>query len=143
MGKEKTVGSPTLAHEMFQLGRYKRTQGRIARQVTLIAIGLIIAIGAWQMYEPLRAGYGQQIAMSISGLVLVIGLWCGYRLINWPTFADFLISVEAEMNKVTWPAKAELWRSSLVVMFLMFALAACLLLFDVIWGQLFQWIGIS
>lgn len=143
MGKEKTVGSPTLAHEMFQVGRYKRTQGRIARQVTLVAICLIVAIGAWQLYTPLNATMTRQAAMAIPGLILVLGCWIGFRLINWPTFADFLISVEAEMNKVTWPSKAELWRSSLVVMFLMFALAACLLLFDVIWGQLFRWIGIG
>ena len=31
---------------------------------------------------------------------------------NMPRFADFLIAVEAEMNKVSWPSKAELIRSS-------------------------------
>lgn len=31
----------------------------------------------------------------------VVGIWFGYRLVNWPRFADFLISVEAELNKVS------------------------------------------
>ena len=35
--------------------------------------------------------------------VLAFGLWLGYRIVNVPQFADFLIAVEAEMNKVSWP----------------------------------------
>ena len=32
-----------------------------------------------------------------------------------PAFADFLIAVEAEMNKVSWPTRTELFRGSMVV----------------------------
>ena len=38
-----------------------------------------------------------------------------FRLVNLPKFADFLIAVEAEMNKVSWPTRTELFRSSVVV----------------------------
>ena len=40
-----------------------------------------------------------------------------------PTFADFLISVEGEMNKVSHIAGGELFRASLVVILVIFFLA--------------------
>ena len=55
-----------------------------------------------------------------------------------PSFADFLIAVEAEMNKVSWPTRTELVRSSLVVIFLMFFMALILVFFDVFWQKLLQ-----
>ena len=39
-------------------------------------------------------------------LLLVFGVWVSYRLVNVPAFADFLIAVEAEMNKVLGPPAA-------------------------------------
>jgi len=39
---------------------------------------------------------------------------------------DFLIAVEAEMNKVSWPSRAELVRSAAVVIFVIFLLATVL-----------------
>jgi preprotein translocase subunit SecE len=49
-----------------------------------------------------------------------------------PTFADFLISVEGEMNKVSWPSRSELFRASLVVILVIFFLAALLFAYDYI-----------
>jgi preprotein translocase SecE subunit len=62
--------------------------------------------------------------------VFVAGLWASFRVVQLPNFADFLISVEGEMNKVSWPARGELFRASVVVMFVIFFLAAILLLYD-------------
>ena len=53
-----------------------------------------------------------------------------------------MIAVEAEMNKVSWPARAELYRSSFVVIFVLFSLSAVLFGFDVVWRVLFQLIGV-
>jgi preprotein translocase subunit SecE len=63
-------------------------------------------------------------------VVLAAGLWASFRVVQLPNFADFLISVEGEMNKVSWPARGELFRASVVVMFVIFFLAAILLLYD-------------
>ena len=50
--------------------------------------------------------------MSACRCVLAsLGLWVAFRLVNMPAFADFLIAVEAEMNKVSWPTRGELFRS--------------------------------
>ncbi|MBI1248217.1 preprotein translocase subunit SecE [bacterium] len=141
MAKEKTVGSNSLLSEMMQASRYKPTQGKIARQATLFAIWVLISIAAYQAYERLRImneALQFKLHWIIPGAMVVIGFWCVYRLINWPTFADFLIAVEAEMNKVTWPSKDELWRSVIVVITLIFVLAVLLFAFDWAWSTLFQ-----
>ncbi len=58
------------------------------------------------------------------------GLWASFRIVNMPSFADFLISVEGEMNKVSWPSRGELFRASVVVMLVIFFLAAFLFVYD-------------
>lgn len=68
--------------------------------------------------------------------VFLLGCWAAFRLIQLPVFADFLISVEAEMNKVTWPKRGELWRASMVVILTIFVLAGLLYAYDFIWSTL-------
>jgi preprotein translocase subunit SecE len=55
-----------------------------------------------------------------------------------PSFADFLISVEAEMSKVSWPTRGELIRASIVVILMIFFLAAILFGFDLVWRFLLE-----
>jgi preprotein translocase subunit SecE len=74
--------------------------------------------------------------------MVALGAWMAFRLVNLPAFADFLVSVEAEMNKVSWPSRGELYRSSLVVLVMIGLLAVVLYAFDVIWGVAFKWLGI-
>ena len=71
------------------------------------------------------------------------GSWVGYRIVNWPKFADFLISVEAELNKVSWPTQKELVRASIVVIFTILFLSLILFLYDALWKFVFGWLGIS
>jgi preprotein translocase SecE subunit len=84
--------------------------------------------------NPLNFG----LRFLIPGLLLAATAWGTYRLVNVPAFADFLIAVEAEMNKVSWPTRTELSRSSLVVLVLIFALAILLYAFDVSWQTIFR-----
>jgi len=140
MGKENKSWLGVFMQELFQLGVYKRSQGRIARQVTCAVAWATVAIMAWRIWVTL--GGGSQWRVVICGLLLPIGLWIGYRLVNIPQFADFLIAVEAEMNKVSWPARSELIRSSFVVIFVIFLLAAVLFGYDLVWRQLFVLIGV-
>ncbi len=72
-----------------------------------------------------------------------VGVWFGYRLVNWPKFADFLISVEAELNKVSWPTRKELIRASLVVIFTILFMSAILFAYDALWKFLFGILGIA
>jgi len=135
--------STPLTSELLSVGVYKRNQGRLVRQLTGLAVWAVVAIGSWRLYETLRGGENVWLELVLPAAVLVAGLWVGFRLINWPRFADFLIAVEAEMNKVSWPSKTEMIRSSIVVIFTIFFLAITLFLFDVVWQWAFSLIGVT
>jgi preprotein translocase subunit SecE len=137
MGKEKSGTASSILRELFQTGVYKRAQGRVARQVTFAALAVSILFGAWQLFYYLVT-WPDAYRYGITGMVLVTFLWLSYRLVNYPRFADFLVAVEAEMSKVSWPTRTELWRSSLVVIIVIFVLAAVLFLYDVVWVQIFR-----
>jgi len=79
----------------------------------------------------------------VPGVLFLLTLWVSYRVVNVPAFADFLIAVEAEMNKVSWPTWHELSRASMVVLILVFALAAVLFAFDTVWALIFKQLGIG
>ncbi|MCE2786092.1 MAG: preprotein translocase subunit SecE [Pirellula sp.] len=140
--------------ELFTNARYKPKQGRLVRQLTCLAIWLACWLGAWQLFEamgawtaplgnaPTNPFWSTSRYWMPAGLT-ALGMWLGYRLINWPRFADFLISVEAELNKVSWPKKTELYRASMVVIFTMALLALLLFCYDAIWQWLFDTLGVS
>ncbi len=138
-------------------GFYKPSQGRVVRQVTFAALALVGVLAAWGIGDPVADGIKSLLGVTnkpdasiwlrnlqypVLILLAAVGVWIAFRLVNYPKFADFLISVEAEMNKVTWPGKSELWRASAVVIFVIFALAAVLFLFDVMWTWIFQLIRV-
>ena len=122
----------TVLAELFRAQVYKRTQGRITRQVTFGALVLTAAIGCYKLTVQLDY-YDPYVRYGIPGLLFLLALWICYRVVNIPRFADFLISVEAEMSKVSWPTRAELFRSSVVVLVTILLLTAVLFVFDVVW----------
>lgn len=71
-----------------------------------------------------------------------IGLWAAYRSVNLPVFADFLIAVEAEINKVSWPSWSEMWRWTVVVIVMIFSIGLMLAAFDIFWVWFFRAIGV-
>jgi preprotein translocase SecE subunit len=67
-------------------------------------------------------------------LLLTVGLlWVAWRVVNWPTFADFLIATEAEMNKVSWTTRKRLVQDTIVVLVTVFLLTVFLFLIDILW----------
>ena len=156
MGKAKAE-TGSFRQELFQFGLYKRNQGRIARQVTFAAMAMIIGLGVYELKGVLEQNDSFAWLLRLAGLarsqallallvpigIFCVGLWLSYRIVNWPKFADFLIAVEAEMNKVYWPSRGVLFRSSMVVLFVIFFLAMLLFVYDTIWKLIFNKIGIS
>ncbi len=98
--------------ELFRFDLYKRSQGKIARQVTFAALAIIVALAAWCLNDYYAGRDTTQETtwrewITIYGVpfaVLILGMWASFRAVQMPSFADFLISVEAEMNKVSWPS---------------------------------------
>jgi preprotein translocase subunit SecE len=162
--------SGTVWGELLSASVYKRNQGRVARQVTFAALATVIGIGVWRLSQllPLWFGPGQSLEAGapdaggldargflaplglfgdvgvvrflVPGLLLAAGLWFCFRLVNMPRFADFLIAVEAEMAKVSWPTGSEVVRSSAVVIFVIFALAAILAVYDLFWWFVLRYV---
>ncbi len=146
MGKENTIagsgGSWHFLNNLLRTDLYKRTQGKIVRQATCIVIWIVFALGAWRLHD-FMIEYSTAMRISVPAVLLVAGLWLGYRLVNDPAFADFLIAVEAEMNKVSWPSQVELIRASLVVIILIFGLTMVLFSYDVILSAILNYLGVT
>lgn len=149
--KETVITSRPLIQELFTSGLYKRNQGKMVRQITCLTIWVIVVVAAWRCHA-LLIGPAASSLMGDSGIAVgylaavafgAIGMWFGYRLVNWPQFADFLISVEAELNKVSWPTQKELVRASLVVIFTILFLSVILFAYDALWEFLFGLFGIN
>ena len=126
--------------ELFRFNLYKRNQGKIARQVTFAALAVIVALAAWCLsdYYAGRLDSTNFSKYAVPLVVLLGGLWASFRVVQMPSFADFLISVEAEMNKVSWPSWNELIRASMVVILMIFILAAILFIYDLSWKFLLE-----
>jgi preprotein translocase subunit SecE len=125
--------------ELFRVGLYKRSQGRAARQTTFAALAVIVAWGCWSLHN-VYTGHGSTARYLVPLIILAAGLWASFRVVQMPNFADFLISVEGEMNKVSWPSRGELFRASIVVMVVIFILAAVLFAYDLLWDFLLGWL---
>jgi len=114
--------------------------------VTFAALAIAFTLGFFRLYQTLYYGksgetmYG--LAYWLPGLLCLAGWWASYRIVNLPSFADFLIAVEAEINKVSWPTRGELFRASMVVMICIIFLAIVLFAYDIIWQWVFRVLGI-
>jgi len=65
-----------------------------------------------------------------------------FRVVNYLPFAEFLISVEAEMERVSWAGKDELYRATMVVIGMMMLLGAVLYAYDMILYQILHSVGV-
>lgn len=150
MPKEKTVSLSSAGgnehgswvSELFHFGAYKPMQGKAVRQVTFAAMAVALALSCYRLSEMLLTTAWSWLRYPLPVALLLVGVWICYRVVNIPKFADFLIAVQAEMNKVSWPSKQELIRSSMVVIFVIFLLAGILFGFDIFWMWFFRWLGV-
>ena len=141
MGKDEKAAVSPFFRELLQWQVYKRNQGRITRQITFAAIAIAVAIGGWRL-STYTLSQNEFVHVGVPTMLVLAGWWIAFRLVNMPNFADFLIAVEAEMNKVTWPSRTELFRSSLVVIFTILFLAMILFGYDVLWKVVLSTIGV-
>jgi preprotein translocase subunit SecE len=86
--------------------------------------------------------YAPATRYGVPALVGVILGWLTFRLLQYPPFVEFLIATEAEMNKVSWTTKADLYRATIVVLATVFIVAVYLFGVDELWSHLLQMIGV-
>lgn len=135
--REATIWASMLATDL-----YKRNQGRMVRNVTVGVLLAVVALACWTLSVRMLSEFSDPVRIGVPAALGAIGAWMAYRIVNYPQFADFLIDVEVELTKVSWPSKDELWRATLVVLLVMFLLSATLLAYDLVWQQLLRMIGI-
>nr|ADY59616.1 preprotein translocase, SecE subunit [Rubinisphaera brasiliensis DSM 5305] len=137
----KSKASSGLLSELFSVGLYKRSQGQRVRQITGIAIAVIFLVGAWSLSVNVLGNASEPLRVGLPTAIAVLGCWLAYRIVNYPPAADFMIGVQSEMDKVSWPTWPQLWRATVVVLVVMVVLAASLFLFDIIWRFVFTKVG--
>ena len=133
--------------ELFRFGLYKSRQGRLVRRATLIGLAVLSFFGCVALSGQLQGlvleypQYDQYIRVGIPGAVWALCCWIAFRAVNVPRFADFLISVEAELERVVWPGRQEVIQATIVVLVVMFSLGLFLFVADFVWKALFRFVG--
>jgi preprotein translocase subunit SecE len=134
MAKTKSeVGFPG---ELSRLSLYKPNQGRMTRQLTALGLAAVAFLGAYTMSQGWLSVYNPPVRVGVPVLISLIAVWIIFRAVNYAPSADFLISVEAEMDKVSWATKTELYRATVVVIGTMFFLGAVLYAYDLLWNRI-------
>jgi preprotein translocase SecE subunit len=79
------------------------------------------------------------IQFTVPLILLVGSIWLAWRIVNMPTFADFLIATEAEMNKVSWTTQKRLVQDTIVVLATVFLMSVFLFGMDWTWKVVLSW----
>jgi len=126
---------------LFRVDAYKPMQGRHARMYTAIGLGIVVALGLYRVYGSLdESGKAVQFGVPV-GLGVVLG-WVIYRVVQYPPFVEFLIATEAEMNKVSWTSRDDLYRATTVVLATVVLVSVFLFGVDWLWSSLLQMLGV-
>jgi preprotein translocase SecE subunit len=134
----------------FHTHTFKRTQGLKVRRWTIIGILIVGWTGAYALSRSLSPGnwvlpmpFGIPAIIPLTAInyaapfLLAVGtFWFAWRLVNMPTFADFLIATEAEMNKVSWSTRRRLMQDTVVVLVTLAIMTLFLFVVDIFWGWL-------
>lgn len=133
----------SFAGNLLKADVIKPSQGKLARRWTGIGIGVLMAAGIYTLYQTLVGfGYDSLTRFGVClGLAAALG-WLIFRTMQYPPFVDFLIATEAEMNKVSWTSKADLYRATTVVLVTVLVMAVYLFGVDWLWSTILQQIGV-
>ena len=118
---------------------YKKGQGYWTRQMSTIAGGVMILLGAMWFSDFFKnVGWFEMDAIyfrAIAGVlwVSVLGFFLYYFIWLKPRSVDFLVATESEMKKVNWSSRREVVGSTIVVI----ALSAGIAGFCKVWDPVF------
>ena len=106
---------------------YKRGQGKYTRLCSAFGAAIIAGLGCLQLYKKLDAtDLGLWVKTMVPAVLFVaLGLLILW-LVNKPSVADFMVSAEGEMKKVSWSSKKEIAVSTFVVIVVVILMAVLL-----------------
>jgi preprotein translocase subunit SecE len=120
---------------------YKRGQGKYTRLCSAFAIAIIAGLGCLQLYKKLQAGdIGLWVETMVPAGLFVVLAFFAFWLVNKPSVADFLISAEGEMKKVSWSSRQEIAVSTFIVIVVVVLMAILLGTTDLGFRTLFSWL---
>jgi len=166
----KAFNSPKFPKRMYKFEEggwftsepYKKVQGMRIRRIVMLVVMISVALGVYY-YIWAKSGVSaggapytwdipfvsshtlvlfRSPGLTIPVILLALAVWFGYRLVNYPPMAEFLINTEAEMAKVTWTSRKRLIRDTGVVLMTVLFLAVFLYLLDIIWVLVLTTIGV-
>ena len=120
---------------------YKRGQGKNTRLCSAFGAALVVALGCLQLYKKLQATeFGLWVETMVpAALFVALGLVI-FWLVNKTTVADFMIAAEGEMKKVSWSSRQEIAVSTIIVIAVVFLMAALLGTTDLGFNRFFTWL---
>jgi len=120
---------------------YKRGQGKYTRLFSAFGAALVVGLGCYNLYKKLDAwDFGLWTTTMVpAGLFVALGLLI-FLLVNKSTIADFMISAEGEMKKVSWSTRKEIAVSTFIVIVLVALLAVFLGVTDLGFQLFFKWL---
>jgi preprotein translocase SecE subunit len=151
----------------FSMAGYKKSQGQRVRRGTMLGILALAGCGIYTLISHKTLVYGlegdnnfnywyvyipfsgldpvpllRDVRFTIPLLLAAASLWFAYRVVNFPTFADFLIATEAELNKVSWTSRKRLVQDTIVVLTTVVLMTIFLFVIDILWGFLLSRVGV-
>jgi len=127
-------------------GIYKRGQGKYTRLWSAFGAAIVVAIGCLGLYRKLEAAswFSTRTTLWIAtmvpaGLLVVLSLVI-FWLANKPSVADFMISAEGEMKKVSWSSRQEIAVSTFIVIVVVIIMSALLGTTDLGFAAFFEWL---
>ena len=109
-------------------------------------IGAAILVLSGIMYIWQQMAYIQENTYYWQGgMALVMVVFWGtflFWVMNKARVAEFMIATEAEMKKVNWPSRKEVYGSTIVVIGGTILMAILLFLINLAFGAIFTWMGV-
>jgi len=140
-GSKRRKDFALFVSNLFSTRLHKPMQGRYARIYTAAGLGVVAALGLWRFYDTLLSS-SPAVRLGIPAAIGLLLGWFIFRLVEYPPFVEFLIATEAEMNKVSWTSRDDLYRATTVVLSTVVLMAVFLFGVDWLWSNLLQVVGV-
>ena len=123
---------------------YKPGEGYWTRTLTWIGAGTLVLSGILYIWDQMSVIQTNTLYWQ-GGMALAMVVVFGsllFWIMNKPRVAEFMIATEAEMKKVNWPSKKEVYGSTIVVIGGTILLAALLFVINISFAAIFTWVGV-
>jgi preprotein translocase subunit SecE len=120
---------------------YKKGQGKYTRLCSGFAAGAIVILGCLQLYRKLEATDMNPWVETMvpAGLFVILAILV-FWIVNKPRIADFMISAEGEMKKVSWSSRRDIAISTFIVIVVVAFMAGLLFVIDLVFRMFFDWL---